>query len=92
VDRNRVETVSVESTWTTRDLPILAAALRLLDDPGNHFAGFEDIQTETGLRRSKTPRATPLRLESPMVLRSELASYLRIEEPTSEMGSHCRPE
>jgi hypothetical protein len=59
-------------------------------NPGNHFAGFEGI--ETGLRRSKTPSATLLRLESPMVLRSELASYLRIEEPTSEMGSHCRPE
>ncbi len=46
-------THEVESTWAARELPILAATLRLLDDPRNDFAGFEDIQAETGLSRDE---------------------------------------
>jgi hypothetical protein len=40
---------TIDPTWATRELPILRAALQLLDTPGNHFAGFADIRERTGL-------------------------------------------
>jgi len=40
---------SIESTWATRDLPILAAALRRLD-AGEDAAELADIGAETGVR------------------------------------------
>lgn len=41
-------TAPIESTWTTRDLPILRGALRRLD-AGEHFPSLEDVRAETGL-------------------------------------------
>jgi hypothetical protein len=38
----------IDETWTNRDLPILAAALRRLDR-GEDFLDFEAIREETGL-------------------------------------------
>ena len=38
----------IESTWATRDLPVLRAALQRLDE-GHNFAELEEIRQEVGL-------------------------------------------
>ncbi len=60
---------TVEDTWTDRDLPVLDAVVRLLDQ-GNFLVTVRDIAGETGLEPETVDRALEA-LEGPYVVEYE---------------------
>jgi hypothetical protein len=47
----------VQSTWETRELPVLMAVLKLLDQPGSFEATVRQISEETGIDKADVDRA-----------------------------------
>jgi hypothetical protein len=63
------EGAAVESTWESRDLPVLDAIVRLLDQ-GSFSVSVRDVVTETGLDTTTVDRAITA-LEGPFVVEYE---------------------
>jgi hypothetical protein len=48
---------AVQNTWETRELPVLRAVVKLLDQPGSFEASVSQISDETGIDKADVDRA-----------------------------------
>lgn len=70
----------MEDTWTSRDLPVLEATVRLLDDPQNIAVSVGEVAADTGLDPVTVATALDA-LEGPFI--AEVRRRLNSADPSS---------